>query len=254
MITPTTPDKSASCARIGYGNFLISSTEAPNALEPNTYQRYTPGTGSTVAKFQLSTSTSIDYVAIAAHNIGTHDDGTDIVISYATTIGGALTEIDTLSPVDNAAIFLSFDAISVAEIAITTDTSIYGMEIGVVQAGEALVMEQPIYGGHSPIDLNQATEYENSMSESGQFLGRTVLRQGLETSFSWQHLTPAWCRSTFQPFVSHAVTLPFFIQWRPDLYDAAVYGYTTGDINPTNMGGGSGLMSANFKMVAHSDV
>lgn len=251
---PITPDKSASCARIGYGNLLVSSTQAPSALSPNTYQRYEPSTGAQVAKFQLATSTNVDYVAIAAHNIGTHDSGTSITISYATTIGGALTDIDTLSPATNAAIFLSFDAISVAEIAITTNATTAGMEMGVFQAGEALVMERPIYGGHSPADLSQKTDYQDSMSDTGEFLGRKIKRKGLDASYSWQFLTPAWYRSTFQPFVVHAQTLPFFIQWRPDLYDAPVYGYSKGDIQPSNMSGGSGLMTVSLNVRAHSEL
>lgn len=249
-----TPDKSASCARIGYSTLLVSSSEAPEMLEPNTYQRYTPSTGAVVAKFQLATSASVDYVGIAAHNIGTHDSGTVLTVSYATTIGGALTTIDSFTPSGNGAIFLTFDALTVAEIAITTNATTTGLEIGVIQAGIALVMQQPIYGGHGPADLNQSTTYQDSISETGQFLGRTILKQGLETSLSWQHLTPAWYRSDFQPFVEHARTLPFFIQWRPDLYDAPVYGYSTRDINPSNMAGGSGLMSVTMNLRAHSDV
>lgn len=255
MPVAITPDKSASCALIGYDNQLISSTQAPNALTANTYQRYEPATGATVAKFQLVSATSVDYIAIGAHNIGTHEDGTEITLSYATTVGGALTTIDTFTPSDNGAIFKSFDAIAgVAEIALTTNATVAGLEVGVFHAGTALQMQRPIYGGHNPIDLNQKTKYENSMSETGQFLGRTVQRQGLETTFSWQFLTPDWVRTTFKPFKEAAVTQPFFIKWRPDIYEAAAYCHTTRDIQPSNMSGGSGLMQTSMTVRAHSDV
>lgn len=250
-----TPDKSASCALIGYNNLVVSSTQAPEATSANTYQRYTPATGSQVAKFQLSTATAIDYIGIAAHNIGTHDSGTEIILSYAATVGGALTEITRFTPGDNGAIFKYFTEISgVAEIAVTTNATTTGMEIGVVAAGIALRMEQPIYGGHRPLELNYSTEYQNSVSESGQFLGRTVKREGASATFDWQHLNPDWVRVYLKPFILAATTQPFFIQWRPDLYDSAAYCHTTADIQPSNMGGGSGLMQVSISVRAHSDV
>jgi len=251
---PITPDNSNRHALIGYGNRLTSSGDAPEALTPNTYQRFTPGTGAVISKFQIAVPLPVNYVGIAAHNIGTHDDGTEVTIAYATTIGGALTTIATFTPSDNGAIFKTLDTTTIAEIAITTNAVTAGLEIGVVQAGEYMQMQQPIYGGHSPIDLSAETDYQTSESETGQFLGRTISSEGLETQYKWQHLTPDWVRDTFKPFMTHAKTLPFFIQWRPDLYESAAYGYTTGDIKPSNMGGGHRLMQAGFKMRAHSDV
>jgi len=249
-----TPDTTSRHALIGYGNLLAASSTAPEALTPNTYQRYEPAAGAVVTKFQLAVPLACNYVGIAAHNIGSHDDGTEITIAYATTIGGALTTIDTFTPDDNGAIFRSFDSTVIAEIAITTNAVTTGLEIGVIQSGVSMRMEQPIYGGHSPIDLSAETDYQTSESETGQFLGRTISSEGLETQYQWKHLAPDWVRDTFKPFMIHAKTLPFFIQWRPDLYQAAAYGYTTGNIKPSNMGGGHQLMQAGFKMRAHSEL
>lgn len=241
-------------ALIGYNNLLVSSTEAPLALTANTYERYMPLNGAVVAKFQLATSAVIDFVAIGAHNVGTEGGGTELLIQYATTIGGALTDIESIIPTDNGAIMLVFEDVTVAEIAITTNSTTLSMEIGVVYAGKALQMQQPIYGGHTPIDLSANTEYQSTMSDSGQFLGRNIIRKGLETTFQWQHLEDDWIRSTFKPFIESAKTLPFFIKWRPDYYDTSAFGYTTGDIKPSNMSGGSRLMTASFTMKGHADV
>ena len=250
-ITPSNPER---LALIGYNSLLTSSTEAPKALIPNTFERYTPASGAVVAKFQLSTSATVNYIAIGAHNIGSHDDGTVVTISYATTIGGALTSIDSVTPSDNSALFFSFDSITMAEIAITTNATTSGLEIGVVYAGESLQMQQPIYGGVDPIDLASVTKYQSAMSDSGQFLGRNVIRQGLESTLKWQHLDDLWIRNTFKPFMQSAKTLPFFIKWRPDYYDSAVFGYTTSDIKPANMGGGSRLMTVSVDMRGHADI
>ncbi len=233
-------------ALIGYDNLLITSTEAPEALTANTFERYKPAAGAVVAKFQLNALSPIDFIAIGAHNIDT-----EITLQYSLTVGGALITLDVFTPTDFSALMITFDQVQAFEIAITTNSEI---EIAVVYAGKALQMQQPIYGGHSPIDLSSKTTYQSTMSDSGQFLGRNIIRQGLETSFQWQHLEDDWIRSEFKPFMQSAKTKPFFIKWRPDYYDSSAFGYTSGDIKPSNMGGGSRLMNVGFSMRAHSDI
>lgn len=92
------------------------------------------------------------------------------------------------------------------------------------------------------------------MSESGQWLGRSIMRQGNDTQFSWRHLDPDWYRQRFAPFAERAKKYPFFIKWRPDLYDNAVYAHTTDDISPSNMGGGHNLMTVSMNVRGHDDV
>jgi hypothetical protein len=98
------------------------------------------------------------------------------------------------------------------------------------------------------------TEYRNSASDTGNFLGRKIRRKGQQTSFSWQNLTDDWMRSTFKPFINHAKTKPFFIQWRPDYFtDEVGFGFSTGDIIPTNQGGTTRMMSVGLEMRAHDE-
>ena len=246
-------------ALIGYDNLLTqtTTTEARKVLIPNTYERYPVQSGATSVRFQLSTPAEINYFALAAHNLGTHDGGVAIAVKYATSIGGALTSVysSTLTN-DNALMVLlsGLEGVNVAEIGLSFNTSSFGAELGVFYVGTTLEMQRSIYGGHSPADLSQKTTYQSTMSESGQFLGRTVTRRGSETSFSWRHLSPDWYRDNFQPFVESAVTKPFFIQWKPSLYpEETAYGFTTGDIKPSNMGGGNDLMAVSFNFKGHQD-
>ncbi len=243
-------------ALIGYNNVLTEatissgSTDPSKALTPNTYERWRPTAANLTAKFQMNNvDTSINYIAIAAHNLS----GETLLISTAATEGGALTDVESITPSNNDAIMVTFDTRVVREIAIQCTYSAVN-EIGVVYAGKYMQMPRPIYGGHTPIDLAGRTEYQNSKSETGQFLGRTIKRKGLETTFSWQHLNDTWVRDTFMAFVGSARTLPFFIKWRPDYYDAVAFGYSTKDITPSNMGGGHRLMKVDLSMRAHSDI
>lgn len=256
MITGITePTTSLKNARIGYKNLLTGTTtsEAASMLIPNTYERYRPTAGAKTIKFQLSTSAEIDFIGIAAHNAGTQDGGVDITVKYATTIGGALTDIDNIQFDNNQARMILFTAVTVAEVAITFNASTAGLELGVLYAGKALEMQRGIYGGHDPITLNAKTEYQSTMSESGQFLGRTITREGIEANYSWKHLTPEWYRENFQPFVQSAKRLPFFMMWRPDTYTDTAFGYTTKDISPSNMSGGARLLEVSFNMKGHGD-
>lgn len=246
------PTSNPSGALIGYNNLLGESTtsEAEKALTPNTWERYRPSSGALTVKWQLPTSASVNYIGIAAHALV----GETILVSTAPTVGGALTGVDSITFVDNDPIMLSFDTRTIREVIITTTLTV-ASEIGIIYAGFALEMERTIYGGHSPINLSANTNYQSVISESGQFLGRNIIRKGLTSSFSWQFLDPDWYRENFNPFVEAAKLTPFFVKWRPDKYnEEVVFGHTTNDIKPTNMGGGHDLMSVEVSVRAHSDL
>ena len=257
-ITPVTqPSSSLANARIGYENLLVNATGDNGSevamLIPNTWERYRPTSGAKTVKFQM-TSASIDFVGIAAHNAGTQDGGVNITVGYAVTVGGAVTTLSTMQSNDsNGALMILFDAVTAQEIIITFNAATDGLELGVIYAGKVLEMPHGLWGGHAPIELQAQTKYANPVSVSGQFLGRNITRQGIETKYEWRHLDPAWVRSTFTPFIKAARVAPFFIMWRPDTYETAAYGYTTGDINPTNMSGASRLMTAGFTLKGHQD-
>ena len=245
-------------ARIGYKNLLVSANgvTVPRALIPNTYERWIDTSGTATGVFQLETTSTIDYVAIGAHNLFT-SGAQPIEISTASTIGGPYMLRATITPINNQPIFYNFDTPldNVAEIRIFTADIGTGIEIGLVYCGQALIMEQPIYGGHTPQEQAARTEYQSPLSETGQFLGRTITRKGTETSYNWQNLTPEFVRGEFAEFIESAKTLPFFIQWRPDYYPlTASLCHATADIIPDNMGGGHRLMSVSVPVRGHSDV
>lgn len=260
IITKPIPTDNPSGALILYENLLTGTTGGSGqgaALTPTTYDRFINIGGTNAAKYQMAAATLIDSVGIAAHNFSNPDSDVTVIVSVAATIGGALTEVASLKPTDNRAILLEFDEVMAQEVQIVLSVTAGNRNkiMGVLYAGKALQMPRDIYGGHSPITLSQKTEYQSTKSESGQFLGKTVIRKGLETPFSWQLLDDQWYRDDFQPFVQSMVTLPFFIKWRPDFYSTeSAYGEVNADIKPVNMGGGHRLMSVGFTMTAHSDI
>lgn len=247
------PTSNPSGALIGFNNLLTASTtgDAEKALIPNTFERWRPSSGSVTVKFQMTAAAEIDFIGIAAHALA----GESIVLQTAATIGGAVTDRGGVTVADNGALMFSFDPVTVQEV-IFTSTLSAANEIGIMFAGKALQMPRDIYGGHSPINLSQQTDYQSVQSESGQVLGANIIRKGLETTFDWQFLEPDFYRDEFQIFVESARRLlPFFIKWRPDKFsDEVAFGWITQDIKPANMGGGHDLMSVSMNMRGHADL
>ena len=233
-------------ANIGYQNLLTGSDDL-ELLTPDTWQRWRP-TGADNATVSLSAPAACDYIGIAAHTLS----GVSLTVETSATLGGALTSRYSGTPTSNVPIIISLADLTIADVKITVGGA---CEIGIVYAGNLMEMERPIYGGHAPLSLNPAVDYQSNMSESGQFLGRQVIRRGSMSAFNWRNLTAAWVRSTFDTFVDAALVTPFFIQWRPDDFSTEVsFGHTVGDIKLINQGGSSSLMSADMTVRAHSDL
>lgn len=244
-----------SYARIGYNNKLTATTTvgAAPALIPNTWERWEFADGVAIGLFQLAAASRVNFVAIAAHNLFTAGT-TSIIIQISTTVGSGWFTVCAPTIKDNKPIYCNLeDYDNIREVRITFNGGT-GRELGVIYAGESLIMERGIFGGHSPISLSGQTEYRNAMSDSGQFLGRRIKRIGTRSTFSWSNLTDTWYRENFQPFVLSAKTRPFFIQTRADFYpDEVAFGYTTADLTPENQSGTTRLMSISMQMRAHDE-
>jgi hypothetical protein len=253
LYTPRGQDADA-YTRIGYKSILVSASPsaAQVALIPNTFERWRPAGGSQAATFSSSTAQYCDYIAIGAHNLGTK--GATVLIEVSSSTVAAFATIGTITPSDDKPIYIAFESRVVQRVRVTL-TNGTGRELGVIYAGSQLVMTRTIFGGHSPITLSAKTEYRNSVSETGQWLGRSIARQGTETEYSFTLVDDLWYRENFQPFVESAKTNPFFIAWRPDLYpDEVAYVWTTDDIKPQNRGGSTRLMNFAFSVEGHDDL
>jgi hypothetical protein len=225
-------------ALIGYSNLMAGATASPAgasvALIPNTFELYSAANGSFT--YEAAGNFTGDYVAIGAHNLG--DTGKTIVIGTSNATSGSFSTVYTGSSLtNNNAILAKFTSGSIRRIQITISGGSGNFSIGVVYCGAVLTMENSIYGGHSPATLSAETEFQNNASDSGQWLSRTIVRKGLKANFNFRHITPAFYRTSFQPFVKSARTAPFFVKWRPTGYPLeTVMCWTQEDIRPSNMG------------------
>lgn len=145
----------------------------------------------------------------------------------------------SVMPTDNAPRVLFFDevAASMWRVAVTSPVT---FNLGVVSFGRHLALPYGMYIGWTPPALARSTGLTNSISDSGAFLGRSIISKGVRTSLVLQFAGDAWVRENWPAFVLHAERKPFFLVPNADKYpDDAVLCWAAGDITPpthTNYG------------------
>lgn len=242
-------------ARIGYqtltrGAVITASSE--DAMWPAsalgnglTYERWKPTSVPAWVQFDAGQPVECDYFGIAAHNLGTV--GASFSLQYSTD-GVAWSNVEIVQPADDKPMMLLFEPITAQYWRVNITDAIGS--IGVIYIGRVLEMQRGLYGGHSPGPLSRQTEIMPTRSEGGQFLGRSIIRQGYATSYDWDNLTARWYRDWFDPFVESARRYPFFIAWNPLRFpDEVLYAWCNDDIKPTNQGQRD-LMSVAFSVEA----
>lgn len=192
-------------------------------------------------------NSGVDYVGFANHNFGS----AGIAYQAEASDDGETWEpiSDEIIPDSDAPHVQVFPLAAHAfyRIRLTPTGTVYP-RIAVLYLGKMLVMQRRTYVGHTPITMGRETTISNNRSETGQFLGRVVRREFLQTSFSFKDITPEWYRSYFDDFAEASRTTPFFIAWRPLDYPLEVgYCWATDDIVPKNQRN-NGMMSFGFKV------
>jgi len=203
-------------------------------LNTLTYEFWKPTATASTWEYDHGSSVECDYCCIAAHTLGSNS--ATIKMQYYS--GGWLDLTDSEALLDDSPVFAIFTPTTAQRwrVNITSATTI--PKIGVVKFGTALQMQQPIFGGHAPVDLSRQTILRANYSETGENLGRSKQRTFLKTSFEWEHLTAAWTHANW-PTVQLAIEdEPFWVAWRPSTYTEAGVGFCQTETVPIplNMG------------------
>lgn len=269
-------------ARIGYDNFVtednitasssLAGFPAESLGNAFTYEIWKPSELPATLTIDAGEPVTADYMGLAVHALS----GCEVMLSYSND-GTSYTEAATAAPVRDSAAMVLFDSVTARywQITITgwaTEPTLLadfttrtyelgdyaagetgGALLGVLHLGQALAMQRGLFQGHTPGRWARTDEIRPSVSEGGQWLGRSVVRRGFQTSYSWSNLKSAWVRDTLTPFIDAAITQPFFIAWRPEGYaDEVLYGWTNKPIQPQNTGPND-YMSVSFTVTAHGD-
>lgn len=231
------------CARILWspitGTITADGADGDLAANDYTYQRWTCGALPANWKVVTAATANVDTVFIAAHNLGS--TGSTILVQTASTVGGAFTTRATIVPTDNSTIAVMFNdagtPYAVREVRIQVTGASSAVQIGIIRAGVALQMTQPVFSGVRPIGLMRAVETRQAVSETGQWLGRTTQRQASQTDMNWTHLDGSWYRSTFHPFALSLPQTPFGLIQNPSkMPESVAWCWTDSTPQPSNMG------------------
>ena len=219
------------------GTITGDGTSPEYAANDYTNQRWVCGTLPATWTLETAANANIDTVFIAAHRLA----GTTILVEISSTTGGAFVTRATINPTDTSTIAVMFNNAGVPHVIRRVRLTISGAatdaEIGIIRAGVALQMTQAVFGGVRPIGLSRVVETKHSMSETGQWLGRTIQRQASMTEMNWTHLRAAWYRSDFHPFALSLPQTPFgFIQNPLRMPESVAWCWTDSVPAPSNMG------------------
>lgn len=198
------------------GTITADGTDGALAANDYTFQRWSCGSLPAAWTLETAADADVDTLFIAAHNLA----GRTVAVDTSATTGGGFTTRATVNPADNSTIAVMFNtgtgaAHVIRRVRITVSGSGVDAQIGIIRWGRALQMAQPVFAGVRPIGLSRAVETRHAISETGQWLGRTVQRQAAPSAMEWTHLDDAWYKANFAPFALALPQTPFGLIQNP---------------------------------------
>jgi len=216
---------------IGYENLGESATITPdeeatgfpveNAVDwrlDDWWKGTTTDSFTTNIVFDLATAQSVDYFAMAGHNFGSgsisynfqYDSADNPAFTSATSALGS-----GFSPTDDSVVIHTFSSISKRywRVRLGGSAGSPAPIIGQVSFGVRYEPPTGMRPGHVPPKYGINHKYVSNLSDTGQFVGRSLVRNEFQTSIMLDYLTAAQMRTDIDPLLAHAVVKPFFFLW-----------------------------------------
>lgn len=229
--------------RIGYRNLLGAASAtydqpdypASNLLNPSTGEYWLSTNGADTQYVELQAASGlVDYFGVAGHNLA----GASVQVQSRISTGASWSNVAPPAMVpDNHPLMWLFQPVANHPHWRLVINPLSGTppRIAVIYLGPVLTLQRRVYVGHRPAPYAIDSEVVSGMSESGQFLGRVVRRETIESSITQNNVSPEFYRQRIAPFARAAVTRPFFVAWRPGEYPEEIaFAWTTGSIQMEN--------------------
>jgi hypothetical protein len=88
--------------------------------------------------------------------------------------------------------------------------------IAVVSFGARLELPVGCKAGYRPARFSRQDRILNNLSQSGSFLGRSLIATGCAGKLSLEHMDEDWVRGYLDPFLEASRTQGWFLLWNPD--------------------------------------
>lgn len=202
---------------------VATDTEDPNYPAVNLATNRTPeqwrGTNTTEQRIVVTPDYigEIDYVAVARHNFGTAQISVSVeVYTEVDEFGPVWVEVhEGIMPADNGALVLRFVPQAVVGISLLLRTGNAPPRASVLFVGKLLVLPATIQTEFTPLTYGRVIDGATNVTENGDYLGRLIHSEMLESSCSLLYLDPVWYREAMDPFIKASSLVPFFFAWDP---------------------------------------
>ena len=211
--------------RIAYSNLAAGITpvvtsessgyEAVNALTWLSSQQWLAASSATqYFQLDLGSAVGIDCFGAYKHNLG--DVAGSLLVQYSTSsLGGTFTTLFAINPGaansgGNRTLFrINSNQVSARYWQFVFSGHNAAPRAGVLFLGASTLLPAPDHPFRVP-RLNRASEILNNESESGEFLGRSLLRAGFVTGFKLGKVAETWARDNWDPVQKGLEINPFF--------------------------------------------
>ena len=149
----------------------------------------------------FSTSTTLATISIS---------GTTFTGSYALDTS---TSIPSQTVTDNNVTIIKLDSVNYRYFKLEFNNT-SECKIGILAIGQRMEFELGFYRDAMPPSLNEDIVVTNNKSESGIYLGRSVVRTGAkQQTINLDKISHSWIYNTWLPFKQSAELNPFFYSW-----------------------------------------
>lgn len=204
-------------------------------------------------KFYNATAMTIDYIALAKHDLATL--GARVKVEYSNTgFTGMTTALAATAIPDDGVFFKSFTQVSGKYIMLTFDradaAAIQAM-IGMVLIGAMFDTGKYAQIGFAPL-LIDADAGNTNVSMEGNWLGKSIRKVAGDLPVDFKLIDEAWTRTYWQPLMTHLQKKPCVVSWDETNYpdDAALAWIEKASDMPMPKYGNSSYKEAHLKLKA----
>ena len=192
-----------------------------NAYDWRAYTYWKPTSGTShQLDLDYGSAVSADCVALAFHNLDTL--GATVTVHGSTdNFSASDVTVHTVTLNGDAVCFETFTTTSYRYWRINISLGAAGQPyIGAAFIGAKYALPHGLRIGYQSIYDNKQDVIVNNIGQNGNFIGRTLIKQGIQGEIKFEFMTATEMRGNYRTFIDHARTKPFFFNWNPGTYDA----------------------------------